>query len=146
MLLQRAVRLEQQREVAAARLNTLMGRPDGRSIASSRRSHEGRAARTIRSRRACPGENDPMLKRELSMVERNKVAISMAQKEYIPDLSAGYMYQQRPGMPDMHGMQFTVNLPIFTRRNNVKAWSKRSKNCLPQSTAGMRVTWNSATS
>ena len=47
------------------------------------------------------------------MVERNQLAVSLAQKDSLPDLSVGYMYQQRPTMPDMHGLTFTVNLPIF---------------------------------
>jgi outer membrane protein TolC len=47
------------------------------------------------------------------MVERNQFAINLAQKDYLPDLSVGYMYEQRPNIPDMHGMTFTVNIPIF---------------------------------
>jgi outer membrane protein TolC len=33
--------------------------------------------------------------------------------DYRPDLSVGYMYEQRPAMPDMHGFTFTVSLPVF---------------------------------
>jgi outer membrane protein TolC len=47
------------------------------------------------------------------MVERNQLAINLAQKDYLPDLSVGYMYEQRPNIPDMHGMTFTVNIPVF---------------------------------
>lgn len=65
--------------------------------------------------------NDPMLQREQSMVERNKVAVAMARKDYIPDLSVGYMYQQRSGMPDMYGMQFSVNIPIFYKSKQREA-------------------------
>jgi outer membrane protein TolC len=39
----------------------------------------------------------------------------LSRKNAIPDLSVGYMYQQRTGLPDMHGMQFTVNLPGLHR-------------------------------
>ena len=47
------------------------------------------------------------------MVERNQLAINLAHKDYLPDLSVGYMYQQRPDMPDMNGLTFTVNVPVF---------------------------------
>ena len=47
------------------------------------------------------------------MIERNQLAVNLAQKDYYPDLSVGYMYQQRPMMPDMHGMTFTINVPVF---------------------------------
>jgi len=47
--------------------------------------------------------------------EREKAALALSRKNNLPDLSVGYMYQQRTGMPDMHGMQFTVNLPGLHR-------------------------------
>ncbi len=112
MLLQRAVTLEQQRQIAAARLNTLMGRPVDAPLPPAADVKKD-ALPPIPDLASLAEANDPMLKREQSMVERSKVAITMAQKEYVPDLSVGYMYQQRPGISDMHGMQFTVNLPIF---------------------------------
>lgn len=112
MLLQRAVTLEQQRQIAAARLNTLMGRPMNAPLPAPAEVKKD-SLPAISDLASLAEANDPMLKREQSLVERNKVAIAMARKEYVPDLSAGYMYQQRPGMPDMYGMQFTVNLPIF---------------------------------
>lgn len=112
MLLQKAVTLEQQRDTAAARLNTLMGRPMDAPLPPA--AEVTRAPLPELTSVATQAEaNDPMLQKEQSMVERNKVAIAMARKEYVPDLSVGYMYQQRPGMPDMYGMQFSVNLPIF---------------------------------
>ena len=58
-------------------------------------------------------QNDPEYQRMQKMVERNQLAINLAQKDYLPDLSVGYMYQQRPMMPDMHGLTFTVNIPVF---------------------------------
>ena len=39
--------------------------------------------------------------------------MNLAQKDYYPDLSVGFMYQQRPMMPDMYGMTFTINVPVF---------------------------------
>jgi outer membrane protein TolC len=47
------------------------------------------------------------------MVERNQLAVNLAEKDYRPDLTVAYMYQQRPAMPDMHGFTFTVNVPVF---------------------------------
>ena len=114
MLIQRSLALEQQRQTAAARLNTLMARAVDAPLPP--------AAEIVRSPLPSMAAllpvaeaNDPMLLKEQRMVDRNKVAVAMAQKEGIPDLSVGYMYQQRPGMPDMYGMQFTVNLPIFNK-------------------------------
>jgi outer membrane protein, heavy metal efflux system len=122
MLLQRAITLEQQRETAAARLNTLMGRtPDYPLPPAAEVTEEALPGMTALT--ALAQMNDPTLQKEQSMVERNKVAIAMAHKEFIPDLSVGYMYQQRSGMPDMKGMQFQVNIPIFnaSKREAIEA-------------------------
>ena len=47
------------------------------------------------------------------MIERNQLAVNLAQKDYYPDLNVGFMYQQRPMLPDMYGMTFTINVPVF---------------------------------
>lgn len=112
MLLQRAITLEQQRETAAARLNTLMGNSTDSPLPPATDVKKD-SLPSFPSLTPVAEANDPMLQKEQSMVERNKLAISLARKEYVPDLSVGYMYQQRPGMPDMYGMQFSVNIPIF---------------------------------
>ena len=114
MLLQRAVTLEQQRQTAVARLNTLMGRPQDSALPPPAELQK-ETLPEIAALEPIAQSNDPMLLKEKSMVERGKIAIKMAKKEYIPDLNVGYMYQQRSGMPDMYGMQFSLNIPIFYR-------------------------------
>ncbi|HWR14670.1 MAG TPA: TolC family protein [Terriglobales bacterium] len=112
MLLQQSVSLQQQRETAVARLNTLMNRDPESALPPA--ADVGKSALPTFAALAAIAEiNDPMLQKEQSIVERSKVAINMARKEYIPDLSVGYMYQQRPGMADMYGLQFSLNIPIF---------------------------------
>ncbi|HYG99736.1 MAG TPA: TolC family protein [Terriglobales bacterium] len=120
MLVQRAITLEQQRETAAARLNTLMGRaPDAPLPPAAEFRKE--PLPSMAALTTVAEANDPMLQKEQSMIERNKVAVAMARKEYIPDLSVGYMYQQRTMMPDMYGMQFQVNIPVFYKSKQREA-------------------------
>lgn len=113
MLLQRSVMLTQQRETAAARLNSLMGRPIDAPLGAAVEPLKKEPLPPIASLATAAETNDPMLLKEQSMVERNRVAIAIARKEDVPDLAVGYMYQQRSGMPDMYGMQFSINIPIF---------------------------------
>ncbi len=114
MLLQKLTTLEQQRATAQARLNTLLARdpetplPPAADIPSQTALNYSLADLYKLAR-----ENDPEYQRIQTVVERNQLAINLAQKDYLPDLSVGYMYQQRPMMPDMHGLTFTVNLPVF---------------------------------
>jgi outer membrane protein TolC len=109
LLLQRLTVLQQQRNTSQARLNTLLARspeaplPPAENIERSPLDDLYRLAR----------QNDPGLHREEQTIERNQLAVNLAQKDYYPDLSVGFMYQQRPMLPDMYGMTFTINVPIF---------------------------------
>jgi outer membrane protein TolC len=114
MLLQRTAALQQQRLTAAARLNALMGRAAGAPLAAAAEQPLS-ALPTIESLKPIAEANDLMLSREARMGDREKAALALSRKNAIPDLSVGYMYQQRAGLPDMHGMQFTVNLPGLHR-------------------------------
>jgi outer membrane protein TolC len=114
MLLQRKAALQQQQLTAAARLNTLMGRPSSAPLAPAAEP----APSTLPPLEALTPKaeaNDLMLAREARMGERESAALALSHKEGIPDLNVGYMFQQRTGLPDMYGMQFTVNLPFFHR-------------------------------
>jgi len=115
MLLQRTAALRQQRLTAAARLNTLMGHPAGAPLAAA--AEPAPSALPAMEALAQEAEaNDLMLAREVRMGERESAALALSRKDGTPDLTVGYTYQQRTGLPDMHGMQFTVNLPIHRER------------------------------
>jgi outer membrane protein TolC len=115
MLLQRTAALRQQRLTAAARLNTLMSRPAGAPLAAAAEPVPS-ALPAMEILEPVAEANDPMLARESRMGDRERAALALSRKDGVPDLSVGYMYQQRTGSPDMHGMQFTVNLPVHRDR------------------------------
>ena len=98
----------------AADLSGPAQHPDG----TARECASAPCGRARPKRAACAGSasalaeaNDPMLAREAQMGEREDAALALSRKDATPDLSVGYMFQQRTGLPDMYGMQFTVNLP-----------------------------------
>ncbi len=114
MLLQKLTTLEQQRATAQARLNTLLARdPESPLPPAADVAGASPLTYSLEELYKMARQQDPEYQRMQKMVERNQVAINLAQKDYRPDLSVGYMYQQRPTMPDMHGFTFTVNIPVF---------------------------------
>lgn len=116
MLLQKLTTLEQQRATAQARLNVLMGRDSDVSLPPAADiSAQSPLNYSLEDLYKLARENDPEYQRMQKMVERNQLAINLAHKDYRPDLSVGYMYQQRPELPDMHGFTFNVNIPVFYR-------------------------------
>jgi outer membrane protein TolC len=114
MLLQRAAALRQQKLTAGARLNTMMGRPAGAALAEAAEPAAS-VLPAIDALAPVAAANDLMLAREARMGERESAALALSRKNGTPDLSIGYMFQQRTGSPEMYGMQFTVNLPGFHR-------------------------------
>jgi outer membrane protein, heavy metal efflux system len=115
MLLQRTATLKQQRLTAMARLNTLMGWPASAPLPPAA-PVDPATLPPLESLAPLVESNDAMLARETSMAARERAALALTRKDFTPDLSVGYMFQQRDGQPDMHGMQFTINLPIHREK------------------------------
>jgi outer membrane protein TolC len=113
LLLQKLAILEQQRATAQARLNTLMVRVPESPLPNAADVQPSALAYSLEELYDLAAKNDTGVLRETRMVERNQLAVSLAQKEYRPDIGVGYMYQQRPNLPDMHAVTFSVNVPVF---------------------------------
>lgn len=114
MLLQKLTTLEQQRATAQARMNTLLGRdPDSSLPPTAEVTGPSPLNYSLDELYKLARQNDPEYQRMQKMIERNQLATNLAHKDYLPDLSVAYMYEQRPAMPDMHGFTFTVNIPVF---------------------------------
>jgi outer membrane protein, heavy metal efflux system len=116
MLLQRTAALEQQRLTSAARLNTLMGRPADSPLPAASPEGDPTPLPALETLVPLAEANDPMLAQEASMAAREDAALALSRKDSTPDLSVGYMIQQRTGNPTMQGAQFTVNLPLHRDR------------------------------
>jgi outer membrane protein TolC len=113
VLLQKITVLEQQRATAQARLNTLMARDPGSPLPPAANVEPAALNAKLDALYAASAKNDTSLQREQQMVEKNQLATQLARKDYLPDFGVAYMYQQRPMLPDMNGMTFTVNVPVF---------------------------------
>jgi cobalt-zinc-cadmium efflux system outer membrane protein len=114
MLLQKLTILEQQRATAQARLNALLAHdPDAQLPPAAGVAGPSPLSYSLEELYKLARETDPGYQRAQKMVERNQIAMNLARKDYLPDLSVGYMYEQRPAMPDMQGFTFTVNIPVF---------------------------------
>jgi len=65
--------------------------------------------------------NDVEAKARQIDIERGKVAVSIAERQNRPDLTVGYMLQQRSQQDTMNGLTFSVNIPLFTRTKQREA-------------------------
>jgi outer membrane protein TolC len=113
LMLQKIKVLERQRTTAQARLNTVLSRPPESELPPATTASIEPAPASLEELYRMVEQNSPMLARDERMVERNQLGVELARREYRPDLSVGFMYQQRPEMPDMKGATFTINVPVF---------------------------------
>jgi outer membrane protein TolC len=113
LLLQKIAVLEQQRATAQARLNTLMSRPPESPLPPAAMVEPAALNESLDALYAAAKAQDPGLQREVVAVRRSQLSTDLARKDYLPDFSIAYMFEQRPLMPDMNGMTFTINVPVF---------------------------------
>ncbi len=112
-LRQRMTVLEQQQRTAQARLNTLLLRDPEEPLPAPAKLEKSELVYPLEGLYQLARDNDTGLRREQRLIERSQLAVNLARKQYYPDLGVGYMYQNRPLLPDMNGFTFTVNLPVF---------------------------------
>ncbi len=135
LILGRLTVLEQQRSTAQVRLNTLLSRPPETPLGPAAEVQPAVLAYSLDELYQLAQTNDPGLHREQQMVERNQYAVNLARKDYYPDLDVGYMYEQRPMMPDMHGFTFTVNIPVFYKSKQREATEQATEEALSSQAA-----------
>ena len=79
---------------------------------------------------ALAATNDSAALREQKVAEKAHIGVDLAHKEYRPDFGVSYMYQQRPGLPDMNGFTFAVNVPVFYRSKQRQGEAEASEEVL----------------
>ncbi len=110
---QRLTVLQQQYKTAQVRLNTLLFREPEAPLPPPAALDTPKLQYSLDQLYQLARANDTGLQREQRMIERNQLAANLARKDYYPDFTVAYMYQQRPDLPDMHGFTVTANIPVF---------------------------------
>ena len=121
LLEQRLTVFEQQLDTAQVRLNTLLYRDPETLLPPPALFEPAPIGHSLDELYTLAREQDTGLQREQRMIERNQYAVNLAKKDYRPDFSVAYMYQQRPDIQDMHGFTVTANIPIFYRTKQREA-------------------------
>jgi outer membrane protein, heavy metal efflux system len=112
-LLQRLTVLEQREKTARARINTLLDRDPEAPLGAPAGFTEAKPTHSLASLYQLARSNDPGLERQQRMIERSQYALRLARKDFYPDFRVGYMYQQRPDLPDTQGFTLGVDIPVF---------------------------------
>lgn len=112
-LIEQVTVLEQRRQLAAGRLNSLLYKDVETFIGRTEEIKAQPVSFTLGEIKELALANYPSLKAQKQKISREQYAIELANKEFYPDVSITFNYQNRPAMPDMYGLMVGVKLPIF---------------------------------
>ena len=121
LLDQRLTLLDAQKKVAQARLNALLFRDPEAPLGPAAGFEPSKLGFSLAALSQMARQSDPGLARGQRQIERSQYALALARKDAYPDLDVGYMYQQRPMLPDMHGFTFTLSIPVFYKSKQKQA-------------------------
>ncbi len=130
LLIEKLTLLEQQRATAQARINVFLVRAPESPLPPAAAVEPGIIRYSLDELYALAATNDTSVLRNQRMVERGRLGVELAQKEYRPDLGVSYMYQQRSLLPDMNGVTVSVNIPIFYKSKQRQGVAEASEDLI----------------
>ena len=113
-LLEQQTMLEQRKQIAEARLNSLLYRESDSPLAVPEELKPRAFDFSLAQLNETAIANYPDLKAQRRKIEGAQYAIQLAKKEFYPDFSVGFTYTNRPAMPEMYGLSVGVKLPIYS--------------------------------
>jgi outer membrane protein TolC len=130
LLIEKLTVLEQQRATAQARINAYLVRSPESPLPPAADVEPSTMRYSLDELYALAGANDTVVLRNQRMVERGRLGVAQAQREYRPDLGVSYMYQQRSAQPDMNGVTFSVNIPVFYKSKQRQGVAEASEDLI----------------
>jgi len=130
LLIEKLTVLEQQRGTAQARLNVFMVRSPESPLPPVGEVEPATIRYSLDELYALATANDTTVLLNKTMVERGHLAVALAQREYRPDIGVSYMYQQRSALPDMNGVTFSVNIPVFYKNKQRQGVAEASEDLM----------------
>jgi outer membrane protein TolC len=109
-------RIEQERATREGELNALLVRPASGPIGRPADLELTPLDRSLDSFIADAAAHAPMLRRDQIVLDRSRVAVDAARKEYKPDFSISGGYFNMGSMPPMYEFRFDVQLPLRRAR------------------------------
>ena len=112
-LIEQQTMLEQRKQLAEARLNSLLYREPESPVRTPEELRPRDFPYSLGQLNETAIANYPDLKAQRRKIEGAQYAIQLAKKEFYPDFSVGFTYVNRPAMPEMYGLMVGIKLPIY---------------------------------
>lgn len=128
MLVEKLTELEQQKATAQARINAYLQRSPESLLPSAGEVEPREIRYSLDELYDLALKNDTDAERAQKMIDRSQLGVTLAQKQYRPDIGVSYMFQQRTAQPDMNGVTVSVNIPVFYKSKQRQAVAEAAEN------------------
>lgn len=123
-LIEQQTVLEQRKQIAEARLNSLLYRESESPVGPPEELRPRDLPYSLSQLNETAIANYPDLKGQRRKIEGAQYAIQLAKKEFYPDFSVGFTYVNRPAMPEMYGVSVGIKLPVYYAQKQRPALSE----------------------
>ncbi len=105
--------LEQRKQTAEARLNSLLFREPETPLGRPEEIKPRDFTYSLAQLNEMALTSHPALKAQRRRIDREQYSVELAKKEFYPDFSLSFTYFNRPGMPEMYGASVGVKIPLY---------------------------------
>lgn len=112
-LIEQQTMLEQRKQIAEARLNSLLYRESDSPLGVPEELKPRDFPYSLAGLNETAVANYPELKAQRRKIEGAQYSIQLAKKDFYPDFSVGFTYINRPAMPEMYGVNVGIKLPVY---------------------------------
>lgn len=112
-LIEQQTVLEQRKQIAEARLNSLLYRESDSPLPIPEELRPRELPYSLAQLNENAIANYPELKSQRRKLEGAQYSIQLAKKDFYPDFSVGFTYVNRPAMPEMYGVNVGIKLPVY---------------------------------
>ncbi len=105
--------LELRRHTAEARLNSLLFREPETPVGRPEEVRPRDFPYGLAELNELALTSYPTLKAQRRRIDREQYGVELAEKDFYPDFSVGLTYFNRPGMPEMYGVNVGVKIPLY---------------------------------
>jgi outer membrane protein, heavy metal efflux system len=112
-LIEQSTMLEQRRDTAIARINSLLYRSPEFPLGSPEEIRPEALPRTLAELTQLALANYPTLKMQRRKIDREQLGVRLAEKDFYPDFNVKFTYQNRPEIPEMYGISIGVKIPLY---------------------------------
>lgn len=112
-LIEQSTMLEQRRDTAVARINSLLYRNPEFPLGNPEEIRPQSLPQTLSELNELALANYPTLKMQRRKIDREQLGVRLAEKDFYPDFSVKFTYQNRPELPEMYGVSVGVKIPLY---------------------------------